>query len=70
MRTEQHHVQTDGREFREHPEGGAVAPVALTAADASTVDVTYGTEEAAVINNLRTRLGELETQLQALGILS
>ncbi len=45
-------------------------PAALTAADASTVDGTYGAEEAAVIANLRTRLGELETKLQSLGLLS
>ena len=42
---------------------------ALTAAVASTVDTTYGTEEAAVINNLRTRLGEVEARLKTLGIL-
>lgn len=47
-----------------------VRPTALTAADASTVDGTYGAEEAAVIANLRTRLGELETKLQALGLLA
>lgn len=50
------------------------APVAkaaaLTAEDASTVDTTYGQEEADVINNLRTRLGELESRLQAYGLLS
>lgn len=45
-------------------------PTALTAADASTVDTTYGTEESAVINNLRTRLNELETKLQSLGLLT
>lgn len=45
-------------------------PAALTAADASTVDGTYGAEEAAVIANLRTRLGEVETKLQALGLLA
>lgn len=47
-----------------------VRPTALTAANASTVDATYGTEEAAVINNLRTRLDELETKLRALGLLT
>ncbi|AZS07298.1 hypothetical protein PP505_gp28 [Gordonia phage Dorito] len=45
-------------------------PTALTAADASTVDATYGTEEAAVITNLRTRVGELETKLKALGLIA
>jgi len=45
-------------------------PAALTAADASAVDATYGAEEAAVIANLRTRLGELEGKLQDLGLLA
>lgn len=42
---------------------------ALTAADASVVDATYGAEEAAVIANLRTRLNELESRLRAYGLL-
>ena len=50
------------------------APVAqqsaLTAANASTVDTTYGTEEANVINNIRTRLGEVETALESLGLVA
>jgi hypothetical protein len=41
---------------------------ALTAADAATVDGTYGAEEAGVINNLRTRLGEVETALANIGL--
>lgn len=41
----------------------------LTAEDSSTVDGTYGAEEQAVIENLRTRVGELETALQELGLL-
>jgi len=45
-------------------------PTALTAADASTVDTTYGAEEAAVIANLRTRVNELESKLQSLGLLA
>lgn len=45
-------------------------PVALTAADAATVDIVYGNEEAGVIANLRTRLNELETKLQSLGLLA
>lgn len=45
-------------------------PAALTAADASTVDIIYGAEEAAVIANLRTRVGELEAKLQSLGLLA
>ena len=48
----------------------AVQPTALTAADASPVDSTYGAEEAAVIANLRTRLNELETKLKAIGLLA
>lgn len=42
----------------------------LTAADATTVDATYGAEEAAVINNLRTRLNEVEARLSAIGMLN
>lgn len=42
---------------------------ALTTADTSTVDATYGTEEADVINNLRTRVNELESLIQSLGLL-
>lgn len=45
-------------------------PSALTAADTSTVDDTYGTEEAVVITNLRTRVNELETKLRALGLIA
>lgn len=43
---------------------------ALTVKDASTVDATYGSEEANVIANNRTRIEEIETRLQALGILA
>lgn len=49
---------------------GDARQAALTAADGSTVDGTYGAEEAAVINNLVTRVAELETALQNLGLLS
>jgi hypothetical protein len=42
---------------------------ALTAADNSTVDATYGTEERDVIKNLRTRLGEIEAFLQGMNLL-
>lgn len=45
-------------------------PAALTAPDASTVDGTYGAEEAAVLANVRTRVNELETKLKALGLIS
>lgn len=45
-------------------------PTALTASDTNTVDGTYGSEEALVINNLRVRLDELEDKLQALGLLA
>lgn len=43
---------------------------ALTAAAADTVDGTYGTEEATVIANMRTRLGEIEARLEAAGIVA
>lgn len=48
----------------------AARPAAPTAANASVVDATYGAEEAAVIANLRTRVGELEGALRALGLIT
>jgi hypothetical protein len=42
----------------------------LTVNNTSVVDSTYGTEEVDVINNLRTRLLELETKLKNYGLLS
>ena len=47
-----------------------VQPTALTGEDATTIDATYGTVEEAVLNNVRTRLGEVETKAQALGLLA
>lgn len=50
------------------------APVAqqgpLTAKDGGTVDSTYGTAEADVIKNNRTRIEEVETALKNLGLIS
>lgn len=43
---------------------------ALTTSDGSIVDTTYGQEEADVITNLRTRVNELESRLQTLGLIS
>ena len=43
---------------------------ALTAADGSVVDTTYGTEESNVIQNLVIRVAELESKLQAYGLLA
>lgn len=48
---------------------GITEQEALTAADGSTVDSTYGAEEAAVIANNVTRIGEIEAALQAIGLL-
>lgn len=45
-------------------------PTAPTAADASTVDTTWGTEEATVLNNVRQRLNEVVVKLQALGLIT
>lgn len=45
-------------------------PPALTAPDSSTVDSTYGEEERAVIENLRTRVNELESKLRSLGLIA
>lgn len=41
----------------------------LTAQDTSTVDATYGTAEAGVISNNRTRIAELESRLQSHGLI-
>ena len=43
---------------------------ALSPANASTVDATYGTEERDVINNTRARVNSIETLLRALGLLT
>jgi hypothetical protein len=55
-------------------EGGAIIKLfqgaALTSADGATVDGTYGAEEAGVINNIRTRLGEIQARLQAHGLIA
>lgn len=42
----------------------------LTAGDATVIDSTYGTVEEAVINNLRTRVDELEDRLQTIGLIN
>lgn len=42
---------------------------ALTSGTTSTAGATYTTTEQAMINNLKTRLSELETKLQDLGLL-
>jgi hypothetical protein len=42
----------------------------LTAADGSTVDGTYGTEERDVIQNLVTRQSEIETALSNHGLIA
>lgn len=41
---------------------------ALTAADASAIDTTYGQQEADVLGNLRTRVNEIEAVLEAAGL--
>lgn len=49
---------------------GVDQAAALTAANASTVDNTYGQQENDVITNLRTRVGEIEALLEALGLVA
>jgi hypothetical protein len=41
----------------------------LTTADTNTADGTYGATEQNIINNLQTRLNELEAILQKFGII-
>jgi len=52
----------------------ATAPVAkaaaLTAVDATVIDATYGTVEEAVLNNVRDRVNDVESRLQAYGLLT
>ncbi len=43
---------------------------ALTTGTSSTAGAAYTATEQAMINNLKTRVAELETKLQALGLLS
>lgn len=45
-------------------------PTALTPADATAVDALYGEAEQKVIENLRTRVNELDTKIKALGLLT
>ncbi len=51
--------------------GATVAQAAaLTAADASVIDATYGATEEAVLNNVRTRLNEVDTLLDNYGLIA
>ena len=43
---------------------------ALTGKDLTPIDATYGSVEEAVLNNVRTRLNELETRLKNIGLLA
>lgn len=45
-------------------------PTALTAPNATVIDSTYGADEEGVLNNVRTRINELESKLQALGLIA
>lgn len=44
-------------------------PTALTGIDANVIDAVYDATEEAVLNNVRTRINELETKLKSLGFL-
>ena len=46
-----------------------VQPTALTAADNTAIDATFDATEQAVVENLRTRLNEMETRLTSWGFL-
>lgn len=67
--------------FRDHQHTGLDAkPVdvpnpitnqgSITAVDESSVDAVYDSQEAAVINNTRSRVNEIEDALIAIGLLS
>lgn len=47
-----------------------VKPAALTAANVNAIDATYDAVEQAVLDNVRTRLNELVSRLQGLGLIS
>jgi hypothetical protein len=47
----------------------APQPPPLTAPSSANVDLVYGSEEQAVLINLRTRVNELEARLRTLGLL-
>ena len=47
-----------------------VQPTALTGEDATAINSVYDAVEEAVLNNVRTRLGEIETKLKDLGLLA
>jgi len=46
-----------------------IQPLALTAIDATVIDSAYDATEEAVLNNVRTRLNEMESRLSDIGIL-
>ena len=60
----------DGSKIGFYGVAAVARAAALTAKDTSTVDATYGTQERDVINNNRTRIGEIETALKNIGILT
>ena len=47
-----------------------VQQTAITGVDNSTVDNTYGQQENDVITNTRTRVNEIETRLENLGLIA
>lgn len=66
-------LTTSQQEENRRDLGGAMRPrhtSALSTKDAGTVDATYGAAEAAVINNNRDRIEEIEQALQDLGLLA
>ena len=47
-----------------------VQPTALTTADAVTIVATFDSSEQTTMINMRTRINEMETKLQAIGLLA
>ena len=60
----------DGSKVGFYGTAPATKPTALTAATAETIDTTYGEQEKKTIENLRTRVNQLEEKLKSLGLLS
>ncbi len=48
----------------------ATTQAALSAENATVIDATYGAIDEGVLNNVRTRLGEIEAALQAFGLIT
>lgn len=63
------HTGTDAQKLRFNEAIENAPQEALTTGTVATAGATYTTNEQDMINNLKTRVAEIETKLQALGVL-